>query len=139
MAIKRGSNTGHHPGTNGRVPAVFDFASLDDLGPQTRAVIVNAPLPVLAYPVLKQIIDRNDTIEKENEQREAAGLALRPYLDPQDPRLDGFMAQQILQYNVELMCKDREREFAEDGIVPLRGRYNPKTEREQRKLRRIRF
>lgn len=139
MVLKRGSNTGSHPGTNGRVPAVYDFASLDDLGPETRAAIVNGPLAVLAYPVLKQILDYNEKAEQENEQRAAAGQPLKAYLDPKDPKLDAFLAKNVLRYNVDVMCKDRELEFALAGVVPLKPRYNPKTERDQRRLRRIRW
>lgn len=140
MVLKRGSNGGgNHPGRNDRVPAVLDFASLDDLGPQARAVIVNGPLPTLAYPIVKQIVDKNDAIEKENEKRAELGLPLKPYLDPKDPNFDNFLASNLVQHNVKLLLEDRDPEFAHAGIIPLRGRYNPKTEREQRKVRRVRF
>lgn len=139
MVLKRGSNGAAHPGQNGRIPTVLDLAALDDLGPQARAALVNAPLPILAYPVLKQVMDRNELIEQENIERAERGEKQKPYLDPNDARLDAFLADNILQYNVELLMKDRGREFATAGVVPLKARYNPKTERDQRRLRRVRW
>lgn len=136
MALKRGSNTGNHQGVMGAVPSVYDLAALDDLGPLTRSVIVNGPLKTLAYPVMKQIMDRNDKIEEQNQARQVAGLDPYPYLDPREPRLDELIANSVLQYQLELMSKDRELEFATAGIIPLRPRPSAKSVREQRRAMR---
>lgn len=137
MVLKRGSNTGNHQGVTGVVPSVYDLAALDDLGPRTRSAIVNGPLKTLAYPVLKQIMDRNDKIEEQNKARELDGLEPYPYLDPQnDARLDELIAKSVLQFQFELMAKDRELEFAMDGVIPLRPRPSPKSVREQRRAMR---
>lgn len=136
MVLKRGSNTGNHAGITGAVPSVFDLAALEDLGPRVRAVIVNAPIKMLAYPILKQIMDRNTVIEKENEQSAKFGGVQRPYLDPMDPQLDDFLAKQLLKFNFDLLLKDRELEFATAGVIPLRPRPSPKSIREQRRAMR---
>lgn len=137
MVLKRGSNTGNHSGVTGNVPAVLDLAALDDLGPSTRSVITSAPIKMLAYPVMMQIMDRNDQIEKENEAIVAAGgTHLKPYLDPKDPRLDEVIANGLLRYQLDLLAAEREIEFATAGIIPLRARPSPKSMREQRRAMR---
>lgn len=139
MAHVRSSNGAAVLGLQGRVPVQLEMAALDDLGPRARAVIVNGPLSVLAYPVMKQIEDRNAAIEDENDQRYCAGLSLKPYLDPREPRLDAAIAQALANQHLTVMLKDREPEFCEQGMKMLRPRRNPKTERYERRVRRIRW
>lgn len=135
---QRGSNASRQsqPGVNAGVPAVLELAALDDLGPLTRAAICNAPLGVLAYSIVSQVVGVNDKIHAENIQRAALDMPLRPYLDPKDPRLDFNLAKGVKQHQFNLLAADRTPEDAQMGLVPLRGRPSPKSMREQRKAMR---
>jgi hypothetical protein len=126
----RSSNGANHLGRTGRVPAVLELAALDDLGPQARSVIVYGPIPLLAYPVMVQIMDRNEAIEQENIRREFAGLPLRQYLNPKEPALDALIAKALADQSLTVMLKDREMDFALQGMKPLR-----RISREQRRHR----
>jgi hypothetical protein len=136
MIRKRGSNAARQPGRNEGVPVEIEMAALDDLGPRARAAICNAPLGTLAVSIVSQVVDVNNKIEAENEQRAAAGLQLRPYLDPKEPRLDANLAAGITDYNFRLLCIDRPVEDARSGVIPLRPRPSPHSVREQRKAMR---
>ncbi len=133
---KRGSNAARQPGRNEGVPVEIEMAALDDLGPRARAAICNAPLGTLAVSIVSQVVDVNNKIEAENEQRAALGLPLRPYLDPREPGLDANLAAGIINYNFKLLCLDRPEEDARSGIIPLRPRPSPKSMREQHKAMR---
>lgn len=140
MVVRRlGSNSGNAPGQHKLVLGIQEMAALEDLGPKTRHALTNAPLKIHAVSIVSQIIDVNDQIEAENHKRAAAGQPQRPYLDPKNPDLDARLANGVLQHNVELLSADRGIEEAIRGVRPLKARYNPKTERDQRKLRRVRF
>lgn len=134
--MARGSNAQTQPGRQARVPAVLEMAALEDLGPKTRYVICNAPLNILAYAIVDQVVKRNDEIEKENERRAAHGLPPRPYIDPKDPSVDHFMAKHILNDNLRLLLKERSMEDAQAGVVPMEGRQSSKSMREQHRSER---
>lgn len=134
--MRRGSNAARQPGVTDRVPAVIEMAALEDLGPKTRYVICNSPLGMLATAIVDQVTNKNDEIEKENEQRAAQGLPQRPYIDPKDPSVDHFLAKQILEHNFELISKDRSFADARAGLTPMTGRQSPKSLREQRRAER---
>jgi len=139
MAHVRSSNGAGTLGRQGRVPVTLEMEALDDLGPQARSVIVNGPISLLAYPVIDQITYRNEAIEQENTSRALAGLPQKPYLNPREPRLDAAIAQALADQHLTVMMRDREPEFCEQGMKVLRPRRNPKTERYERRVRRIRW
>jgi hypothetical protein len=118
--LKRGNNARRQPGDHMSVPVDIEMAAMEDLGPLTRRAICDAPLGILATPMVDQITAKNDEIFEENKRREAAGAPLVPYLNPQDPRLDAFMAQSVVKLNYELLLKERLPIDALAGIKPLR-------------------
>lgn len=135
------SNAINQPAPTRGVATVLEMAALDDLGPRTRWAILNSPLPLLAYSITAQIVELNDKIELENEQRVARGLPQRPYADPNDPALDERLARGILatQYNM-LLSDGVQSQDAQAAIKPLVGKPSPKTMRERRRTeRRIRW
>lgn len=134
--MRRGSNAAQQPGLQNTIPAVLELAALDDLGPKTRFAITHAPLSVLAYAVVTQVIERNEQIERENEIREAQGLPLRSYVDPKDPQLDALFAQHIVVDQIGLLAKERSIEDARAGVIPMHGRQSAKSLREQRRAER---
>lgn len=136
---RRGSNAITQPGRNELIPIEHELAALDDLGPKTRYAIVNAPLSVLAVSIVSQIIEVNDKIEVENQQRAAQGLPLRRYLDPRNPDLDARLANGVMTSQFDLLHTERQVEDAMAGVRPLVGRMSPRTAREQRKVRRVRW
>lgn len=137
----RGSNAINQPGRNAAIPAVLEMAALDDLGPKTRWAIRNGPLEILAYSITSQIVELNDKIELENQERAAAGRPLRPYADPKDPALDARLAQGVLSQQYQLLVGDGiASQDALDGCRPLQSKPSPKTMRERRRTeRRIRW
>lgn len=118
--LKRGNNARRQPGDHAAIPVEIEMAAMEDLGPLTRHAICNAPLGILATPMVDQITAKNDEIEVENRRRAAAGAPLLAYLDPQDPRLDAFIADSVVKLNYELLLKEREPIDALAGIKPLR-------------------
>src|ERR1700752_453995 len=124
MAHIRSSNGAATLGRQGRVPAVLEMAALDDLGPRARSVIIYGPMPLLAYPVVAQIVERNKQIEQENIRRELANMPPRPYLDPKEPNLDARISQDLADENLPVMLKDRDPEFCQQGMKPLRASPN---------------
>lgn len=135
------SNGINQPGRSARVPAVLEMAALDDLGPATRWAIRNSPLPILAYSITSQIIELNDKIELENEQRAAAGRPLRPYADPKSPDLDQRLANGVMQTQAKLMLDEGvQLQDVQSGMKPLVSKPSAKTLRERRRTqRRIRW
>lgn len=139
MAHIRSSNGGGHLGLQGRIPAVLEMAALDDLGPKAKFAIVNGPMPLLAYPIVSQIVEANDKIYEQNVQLAEQGLPQKAYIDPKHPWFDQAIARSVLDENVRVMQKDRSIDFCLQGMKPLRSRINPKTLREERKARRVRW
>lgn len=134
------NNNGIAGGTGtGFAPIDEELAALQDLGPKCRHLLTHGPMPVLATPIVLQIIQQNDKIEAENERRAQANMPLRPYLDPKDPRLDDFLAQQLLKFHLDTMMKDGAATIdrAMDGLKPLVGKRSPKSAREQAKSDRL--
>lgn len=136
MKRRRGSNGVAAPNA-GAVAGVLELAALDDAGPALRSAIYNSPLPVLAYPVVAQIIEFNDKIEKENEERAAKGWPLRPYLDLRDPVLDLRLAQAVLDHAFTSLLTDTPEDRARMGMKMLKGRMSPRTARENAKADRL--
>ena len=136
--VKKNSNgiAAAHSGRNGFAVVDQEFAALDDCGPLVRRVLTEGPMPILAVPVVAQIIAKNDEIEKKNEEREQQGLLPLPYLDLHDPRLDKFLAEQLLNFHLDLM-KDSTPDRAADGLKPLVGTRSAKSAREQAKSERL--
>lgn len=136
--LRRGSNSGiGTPGQHALVPGHLEMAALEDLGPRTRYALANAPLKVLAYSIVSQIIDFNDRVHAENERRAAAGLAPKPYLDPKSPDLDDRLARGVVSNQLDLLQQDRSIEDAIAGVTPLNRQPSPKSAREQRKAERL--
>jgi hypothetical protein len=134
--LKRGSNAARQPGPSMRVSGVEEMAAMMDLGPKTRFAISNAPLSVLATPIVMQIIARNDTIEEENKVRLELGMPMLRYLDPQHPQIDEALARGVLEHQLGLLMTERSIEDALAGVKPLRARPSPRSVREQRQARR---
>lgn len=130
---KRGSNAVRQPGRNEGVPVELELAALDDLGPRARSAVCNAPLGVLAFSIVSQIVDMNDKIEAENNERASKGLPLRQYLDPKHPDLDARLANGVISNQVELLRTERSNIDATAGVRPLRARPSAKSVREQRR------
>jgi hypothetical protein len=118
--LKRNHNARYQPGNHAAIPVELEFAAMEDLGPLTRRAICDAPLGMLAVPIVDQIIARNDQIEEENRKRATQGAPQIPYLDPKEPRLDAFMAQHVTKHNYELLLKERAPIDALAGVQPLR-------------------
>lgn len=135
------SNAINQPGRSAGVPAVLEMAALDDLGPRTRWAIRNSPLPILAYSITSQFVELNDRIEKENQERAAAGRPLRPYVDPRDDELDRRIAKGVMESQAQLLLDDGVQiQDVNSGLKPLVSKPSPKTLRERRRgLRRIRW
>lgn len=137
MVLRRGSNSGiGTPGAHALVLGEEEVAAMEDLGPKTRHAIDNAPLKMLATSIVSQVIDINDKIYEENQQRAQQGLPQRRYLDPKDPQLDENLARGVISYNLDLLQRDRSIGDAMAGVIPLHGRPSPKSIREQRKAMR---
>lgn len=127
----------NNPGRVEGVPVELELAALDDLGPKARYAVCNGPLPVLAYSVVIQLIEHNNKIKTKNEQLEAAGLPLRPYLDAKDPALDEALAKGIMQNNLNLLATERSIEDSLAGLRPMRGKPSAKSAREQLRTDRL--
>jgi len=91
---------------------------MERLGPLTRQALAEAPIQILAYPILSQI------------------LAIRPVpgndeirLDPQDPRLDACLAEGVRKEALKNLLIDRDPIDAHSGIIPLRPRPNARRRR----------
>lgn len=139
MALKRGDNVNHHNVMYLRSSAMEEFEAFEALGPAMQGVLRDGPIKSSAIAVLQNITDKNAELELKNETRAKFGEPPLKLLDPRDPILDAYLARAFLQLNAQAIMKDRTPEFAQMGIVPLVGRYNPKTERDQRRLRRLRW
>ena len=123
----------------GAVPVHEELAALQDLGPKCRYALTAGPMPILAAPIVMQLIEQNEKIEAENERRAAANMPLKRYLDPKDPQLDEALAKGILKCHLDTMLKDgiSDIERAMDGMKPLIGKRSPKSAREQAKADRL--
>jgi hypothetical protein len=137
MVLRRGSNIGiGTPGAQALVPGYMELASMEDLGPKTRAAIDHAPIKILATSIVSQIIDVNEKIYEQNITLAEEGKPQRPYLDPKSPDLDARLANGVLSHQVDLLHQDRSIEDAMAGVIPLRARPSPKSMREQRRSER---
>lgn len=139
MVLKRGDNVNHHNVLYLRTTADEEFEAFEALGPAMQGVLRDGPIKSSAVAILKNVTDKNVEIEQANEVRMQLGYPPSRLLDPKDPSLDLHLARSFLMLNAQTIMKDRDAEFAQMGIVPLKGRYNPKTERDQRRLRRVRW
>ena len=121
----------------GAVPAHIEMAALEDLGPRARYALLNMPLPILAAPIISQIVEHNDKIEAENNKRFDLDLPQMPYLDPKHPAVDQKIAQSIVDMACGLLRLDSVPEIdVKASLRPLIGRPSPKSLREQRRARR---
>lgn len=123
----------------GAIPVAIEMAALDDLGPRARGAILNLPIPILAAPVIAQIVEHNDKIEIENKRRHAEGWLLpqMPYLDPKHPVIDQKIAQSLIDMACGLLRLDNVAEIdVKASLRPLVGRPSAKSMREQRRAQR---
>lgn len=143
---RRGDNGNGTPRTTFTALALEheEMAALDDLGPRTRRAICESPLNFLAVTIVSQIIEINDKIEAENEQRQKRGEPLRPYVDPKNPDLDQRLAIGVVESGFTAIANDEELgdralECARMGIKTLVARPTARTARERRKTEGRRF
>lgn len=123
----------------GAIPVDIEMAALDDLGPRARGALLNLPLPILAAPIIAQIVEHNDKIEKENERRLTEGLLLpqMPYIDPKHPMVDQKIAQSLVDMACGLLRLDHVAEIdVKASLRPLVGIPSAKSIREQRRAMR---
>lgn len=119
--VRDGRNSIHQPGLHGAVPRDEEMAARDALGPRTRRALDDAPLLVLAKPVLDQVLAFNEK-----------NAGLREPLDPQSPGVDEALAKGIRAKCLELVASDVGLERARQGMIPLRAK--PRSTRLQRQM-----
>lgn len=139
MSRHRTSNSTMGPQFSGRVPGVLEMAALEDLGPRAVHALKNLPLPILATPIIQQIVEFNDKTEKENQRRLDEGLLLPqlPYIDPKNPEVDQKIAQSLVDMTCGLLRLDKIEEVdVKASLRPLVGRPSPRSLREQRRAQR---
>lgn len=97
-------NVGNCKGAIGLVAYDAESKAFDALGPQMRQALNDAPIKVLAYPLLQECL--------------AHGL------DPCEPRIDAMAAANIRLGVRNVLLKDRTQHDAELGMRPMRPRKN---------------
>ena len=130
------TNDGGHVIRMFTAPKGDEMEALDTLGPLTRAMIHESPIRFSAAAILKQFRD----FEEKQRAKFPERVRDRFHLDPQDPRLDRMIAEQLPEQSLETIRKDRSEEDAQAGIRPLRANITVKSIREQRRsARRVRW
>jgi hypothetical protein len=107
MATKRGDNVGSSAAIIGRVDSRFEMECYEQLGPLSRQAINEAPLKILAAPI---VID----IKKFFEEKKID-------FDLHAQKLDASIAKGIRGDTLRTILKDRTEQDALLGMKPLRG------------------
>jgi hypothetical protein len=137
MSRHRKSNSSMGPQFSGTVLGVVEMAALEDLGPRTVHALKNLPLPMLAAPIVQQIVDYNEKIEAENNRRFELDVPQLPYIDPKNPEVDQKIAQSLVDMTCGLLRLDKIEEVdVKASLRPLVGRPSPRSLREQRRAQR---
>lgn len=137
MSRHRTSNSTMGPQFSGKVPGVLEMAALEDLGPRAVHALKNLPLPILASPIIQQIVDYNEKIEAENNRRFELDVPQLPYIDPKNPEVDQKIAQSLVDMTCGLLRLDKIEEVdVKASLRPLVGRPSPRSLREQRRAQR---
>lgn len=117
--MKDGVNNGYRKTVlTARVSSADEYEAYDQLGPCTRQVLRDSPLPWLAFAIVKQIRDEEDRIRKNLPEWQRDSF----HIDMKDPRLDRNIAAGIMGQSMKVMQRDRSEEDARLGMQPLRPR-----------------
>jgi hypothetical protein len=117
--MKRGTNNGFRETVlTARVSGAEEYEAYDQLGPCTRQMLRDSPLPWLAFAIVKQLRDEEDRIRQSLPEWQRDSF----HIDLKDPQLDRNIARGIMTQSMQVMQRDRSEEDARLGMQPLRLR-----------------